>query len=70
MTDLLEKAFSEASRLSPEEQDALARRMLEDLEADRIWDDALGQTQSALQKLAAEARGEHLRGESQDLGFG
>jgi hypothetical protein len=37
VTDLLEKAFSEAAKLPPEEQDALANWLLEEMESERRW---------------------------------
>ncbi len=37
MTELLARAFDEASKLSPEVQDDLARQLLEDLLAESRW---------------------------------
>ena len=39
MRKLLEKAFEEASKLPEEEQDALARAVLEELASERRWDE-------------------------------
>ena len=38
MTKLLEKAFAEAAKLPPEEQDALATAVLSEIESERRWD--------------------------------
>lgn len=40
MTRLLEQAFQKASTLLESEQDALAARILADLEDERQWDEA------------------------------
>jgi hypothetical protein len=42
MTQLLEQAFRHASKLAPQEQDALARWLLEEFDAEHRWDLALG----------------------------
>lgn len=56
MTDLLQKAFAEASKLPPEEQEAIAQWLLQELESERRWDEAFAGSQDALAKLAAEAQ--------------
>lgn len=40
MTELLEKAFAEAANLPEEEQNELAKVLLEDLAAEEKWDQA------------------------------
>jgi hypothetical protein len=55
MTELLEKAFAEASKLPPEEQEALAAWILEELASERRWDKAFASSQDALARLADEA---------------
>ena len=52
MTELLEKAFAEAAKLSPDEQDLLARRLLGDLASEELWDRAFAQSQDGLAQLA------------------
>lgn len=64
MTKLLEEAFAEASKLSPEEQDALAGWLLKELESERRWEELFAQSQEALGKLADEALREHRAGET------
>lgn len=55
MTELLEKAFAEASKLPQEAQDMLARLLLDDLVAEEKWDAAFAQSQDKLALLADEA---------------
>ena len=67
MTELLKKAFDEASKLPREQQDAIATLLLEELESDRTWDRAFERSQDALEKLASDAIAEDDRGETEDL---
>jgi hypothetical protein len=63
MTKLLEQAFEEASKLPPEEQDAIAAWLLEELASERRWSEAFAGSQDALSKLAAEAIAEVQNGD-------
>ena len=57
MTKLLERAVAEAARLPEEQQDAVAARLLADLEAERAWDRAFAETtEKDLDNLVAFAR--------------
>lgn len=67
MTELLKKAFDEASKLPREQQDAIASLLLEELRSDRNWDHAFRDSQAALAKLANEALAEDVRGETEEL---
>jgi hypothetical protein len=67
MTHLLEKAFAEAAKLSEDEQDAVARFLLEELEAEREWDKRFAESQSELDQLAKEALDEHQKGQTGQL---
>lgn len=67
MTELLKKAFDEASKLPREQQDAIASLLLEELKSDQNWDKAFDHSQDALAKLANEALAEEERGETEDL---
>ena len=55
MTELLEKAFAEIEKLSPDEQDTFAQWILEELASEQRWDDAFARSQDALAKLADQA---------------
>jgi hypothetical protein len=69
MTQLLEKAFSEAARLPDHEQDEFARLMLAELEAERRWADLLARPESEdlLTRLADEALAAHRAGRTRRL---
>lgn len=67
MTELLEKAFAEAARLPEEEQDMLARTLLEDFAAEEKWDEALANSQDKLAALADEALTEFEQGDTRPL---
>jgi hypothetical protein len=55
MTSLLKKAFTEASRLSKQEQDSLGTWILEELAAERRWGKAFADSADILIQLADEA---------------
>ncbi|MGH7136890.1 MAG: hypothetical protein ACREHD_14215 [Pirellulales bacterium] len=55
MTKLLETAFAEASKLSAQEQDLLARRLLAELAAEDEFDRAIARSAERLVGLAADA---------------
>lgn len=67
VTTLLETAFAEASRLPPEEQDALARWLLEELASERRWAAAFAQRPDLLEQLADKALAEHGAGRTVPL---
>jgi len=54
MTKLLEQAMAEASKLSAEEQDAIATLLLEELDAGRRWDESFADSQDFLDRLYAQ----------------
>ncbi len=67
MTELLEKAFAEASKLPPEEQDFIARMLLDDLASEELWEQSFARSQDKLARLAGEAITEYERGATQAL---
>ena len=67
MTDMLDKAFEQASQLPEEEQNEFAAFILEELASERRWRELLSQSQTTLEELAREARKEYLAGETQAL---
>ena len=67
MTDLLDKAFEEASRLSQEEQDEIAIFILEELKSERRWAELLSSAPDELADMAKEARREYESGETEPL---
>jgi hypothetical protein len=64
VTELLEKAFAEASKLPQEAQDMLARMLLDDLVAEEKWADAFAKSQNELTRLAGEALDEYKSGKT------
>ncbi len=67
MTELLEKAFAEASKLPQDAQDMLAQMLLDDLAAEEKWDDAFAKSQDKLALLADEALAEHRSGRTKAI---
>jgi hypothetical protein len=67
MTRLLEQAFVEANQLPDDEQDALAKFLLEELASERRWSRAFADSQDFLSQLADEALTEHQAGKTQAL---
>jgi hypothetical protein len=62
MTKLLEQAFTEAQSLSESEQDAIARLLLDEIEAERRWDESFARAPQKLGELADTAWSEHEAG--------
>jgi hypothetical protein len=67
MTKLLEKAFKQAARLPETEQNALAKWVLEELEAERKWETVFAGSEDVLDMLADEALDAHSRGKTKSL---
>jgi hypothetical protein len=67
MTKLLEKAFKEVSRLPVVNQNAIAKWLLEELEADKKWELIFAESENVLDKLADEALSEHKKGKTRPL---
>jgi len=64
MTAQLERAFAEAAKLPPQEQEALAHWLLTELESERRWTELFADSQRVLSRLAAEALAEHREGKT------
>lgn len=64
MTKLLEKAFKEASKLPNVEQNALAKWLIEELEAEKKWEQAFAESEDILDRLADEALEAHRQGKT------
>ncbi len=67
MTRMLERAFEEAARLAPADQDALAQWLLEELKSERRWSELLEGSGDFLAHLADEAIKVHRKGRSEPL---
>jgi hypothetical protein len=67
MTQLLERAFAEAGKLSSDEQDLLASRVLAELTDEDEFDHAIAASADKLAMLANKALAEHRAGQTQEL---
>ncbi|NOQ35212.1 MAG: hypothetical protein GQ569_04875 [Methylococcaceae bacterium] len=65
MTQLLEKAFSQASQLPELQQNVLAKWIMEELLAERKWDNLFSESEDLLAELADEALSEYKQGKTQ-----
>jgi hypothetical protein len=63
MNALLEKALAEVARLPEDEQEAIAALILDEIAADRGWDERFAKTQDQLGVLVRSARAEVARGD-------
>lgn len=64
MTQLLEKAFEEASKLPDLEQNALARWLINEIIAEKKWGKSFAESKDVLDQLADEAVSEHAQGKT------
>jgi hypothetical protein len=69
MSQLLDHAFAEARKLPDAEQDAIAALILEEIEDDRRWEEALARTPGKLATLAARAEEQVRAGRCRAAGF-
>ncbi len=67
VTELLEQAFTEASKLPEEEQDVFAAWILEELASEQRWEKAFANSEDVLAKLAEEATAEYRTDQTQEL---
>ena len=73
MTELLEKAFKEAQKLSNHLQDKLAQQLLEDVENELKWQESLSDSDvnlDAIEEMAQMALIEDREGKTEEKGFG
>jgi hypothetical protein len=69
MTKSLEKAFEKASKLPEVEQNALAKWLLEELEAEKEWEKRFAQSEDVLDLLSDEALEAHRKGKGKPMDF-
>lgn len=69
MNQLLKKAFDEAAKLPEDDQDRIARLLLEEMESDRRWDElfATPESESFLERMVDETIAEHKAGLTKPL---
>jgi hypothetical protein len=64
MNARLEEAFAQASQLPPEEQEALAALLLDEIASEKLWDRAFAQSQDL---ISDEALTEFMEGRTVSL---
>jgi hypothetical protein len=62
MNTRLGEAFAQAAQFPPDEQEALAALLLDEIASERLWDQAFAQSQNQIAKLADEALTEFQEG--------
>lgn len=67
MTRSLERAFAEAAKLPPDQQELLASRLLAELDAEDEFDRAIARSADKLTGLAREALAEYRAGLTEEL---
>jgi hypothetical protein len=67
MTEALEKAFIQISKLPEEEQDTFAEWITQELESEKRWNQLFEQSQDILEMLADEALQDFRDGKTQEL---
>lgn len=67
MTRTLDAAMAKLAALAPDEQDRVARWLLDELADDEHWGRQFDDSQDALSALGAEARGDHAGGRTTAL---
>lgn len=67
MTTLLEKALDELRKCSPDEQDAIAALILDEIADDRRWDEAFAASLPVLEKMADKVRASIRAGHTRDM---
>jgi hypothetical protein len=67
MTQLLQTAFEEVTKLPELEQNRLARWLLEELASEKQWDTWFAESEDQFSQLAEEALAEHRAGKTQLL---
>ena len=70
MAKLLEKAFNETSKLPELEQNAFAKWVMDELEAEAKWQETFASSEDILDKLADKALEEYKAGKSKILNVG
>ena len=67
MTRVLEAALAEVAKLPPQEQDALATLLLDEIKSEQHWTESFSKSQEVLKNLADEALAEFRAGKAKPL---
>ena len=69
MTELVQRAIAALQQLTPDSQDAIAARVLEEIEANLAWERALAKDPDFLLELVDEAEAEIRAGRTIEGGW-
>lgn len=69
MTTILSKVIEKVEKLSPEMQNEIATQLLEDIENEQKWQEALLQSHNQLEILANKALDQSNKGNTKKIGF-
>ena len=69
MTEMMDVAVAKLAALPAQEQNRIARWLLEELPDEELWDRRFSETQEALSKLASETRNARAAGNTSELEF-
>jgi len=67
MTQALNSAVAEATKLPPDEQDALAAILLEEIASEKRWSQSFAKSEGILETMAAEALAEFRAGKTKTI---
>lgn len=67
MTRVLEAALAEVAKLPPDEQDALAAILLDEIKSEQRWSESFSRSQDILKALAEDALAEFNAGKTKPL---
>jgi hypothetical protein len=67
MTQALNSAVAEATKLPPDEQDALAAILLEEIASEKRWFQSFAKSEDILEVMAAEALAEFKAGKTKPI---
>ena len=67
MTQALDAAIAKLAKLPPDEQDRVARWLLDELRDEEEWARRFSASQDDLKKLAAEARADRSQGRATEV---
>ncbi len=69
MTQLLERVLTEVYKLPPEQQDAIATIIFEELEDERRWEKSFAESQDQLAQLAQKVHADIKAGRVKKMGI-
>ncbi|MBK6560243.1 hypothetical protein [Candidatus Amarobacter glycogenicus] len=67
MTKLAAEAWEKLQELDDETQNYLARKVLDEIESERKWDELFAKSQDVLEEMGRKALAEHLAGKTVPL---